>query len=128
MLSGMGINENSFNFSKKCDRLNMRTTLIIISFSAGLCCCISHAVKPGGEAKGIASEMTDTVNYDRQVLPVLQKKCSPCHFAGGKMYEKMPFDNSLTILRHESGILKRFKDQAESALIKQFIQQHSKEN
>jgi hypothetical protein len=106
----------------------MRTTLIIITFSAGLCCCISHAAKPGGEAQGIASKMTDTVNYNTEVLPVLQKKCSPCHFAGGKMYEKMPFDNSLTILSHEAGVLKRIKDQPEASLVKQFIQQRSREN
>ena len=106
----------------------MRTTLIIIIFSAGLCCCISNAAKPGKETKSTLSEMTDTVNYNKDLLPVLQKKCSPCHFAGGKMYERMPFDNSLTILSHEAGILKRFKDQPGAALIKQFIQQHSKEN
>ena len=106
----------------------MRTTLIIIIFSAGLCCCISNAANPGEEANSIASVMTDTVNYNTDLLPVLQKKCSPCHFAGGKMYEKMPFDNSLTILSHETGILKRFKDQPEADLIKQFIQQQGKEN
>ena len=106
----------------------MKVTLIIIIFSAGLCCCISNAAKPGGETNTIASKMADTVNYNMEVLPVLQKKCSPCHFAGGKMYEKMPFDNSLTILSHETGILKRFKDQPEAALIKQFIQQHNREN
>src|SRR5258705_1242616 len=99
----------------------MRTTLVIIIFSAGLCCCISNASKPAGEAHSIASEMTDTVNYNKELLPVLQKKCSPCHFAGGKMYERMPFDNSFTIVSHEAGVLKRFKDEQEIALIKQFI-------
>jgi len=68
------------------------------------------------------------INYNKDLLPVLQRKCSPCHFAGGKMYEKMPFDNSLTIPSHETGILKRFKDQPEADLIKQFIQQQGKEN
>ena len=106
----------------------MRTTLIVMIFSTGLYCCVSNAAKPGAGAHNAASAMTDTVNYKKDLLPVLQKKCSPCHFAGGKMYEKMPFDNSLTILNHEAGILKRFKDQPEAAMIKQFIQQQSKEN
>jgi hypothetical protein len=106
----------------------MKATLIIIIFSAGLCCCISNATKPGGEANRIASYMPDTVNYNTEVLPVLQKNCSPCHFTGGKMYEKMPFDNSLTILSHEAGVLKRFNNKPEADLIKQFIQQRSKGN
>ena len=106
----------------------MKATLIIITFSAGLCCCISNATKPGGEANRIASNMPDTVNYNTEVLPVLQKNCSPCHFTGGKMYERMPFDNPDTILSHQTGILKRMKDQPEAALIKQFVEQHNKGN
>jgi hypothetical protein len=44
------------------------------------------------------------------------------------MYEKMPFDNPATILSHQTGILKRMKDQPVAALIRQFVQQHSKSN
>jgi len=70
----------------------------------------------------------DTVNFSKQLLPLLQKKCSPCHFSGGKMYEKMPFDNGVTILNHETGIVKRIKDQPAVALIRQFILQHHNSN
>jgi hypothetical protein len=106
----------------------MKVTLFIMICSTVLCCCISNAAKPGKDAKSNTTEMTDTVNYSAEVLPILQKKCSPCHFAGGKMYEKMPFDNSETILSHESGVLKRFSDKSEATLIKEFIQQRNKVN
>jgi len=106
----------------------MKVTLFIMICSTILCCCISNAAKPGRETNSTATEKTDTVNYNTEVLPILQKKCTPCHFPGGKMYEKMPFDNRSTILSHEAGVLKRFKDQHESALIKQFIHQHNMGN
>jgi hypothetical protein len=93
-----------------------------------LYCCVSNSLKKAGPEKSNASEMADTVNFNATILPILQKKCSPCHFKGGKMYEKMPFDKSVTILNHETGILKRIKEPPEAGLIKQFILQGSKGN
>ena len=106
----------------------MKAAYSIIIFSTGFCCCISNATNPDGKGKINPAQVTDTVNYNSEVLPILQKKCTPCHFAGGKMYEKMPFDNSLTILSHEAGVLKRINEQSEAALIKQYIKQRTKGN
>ena len=66
------------------------------------------------------------VNFKTQLVPVFQKNCSPCHFSGGKMYEKMPFDSSQTILLHGTGILKRIKDEKENALLRQYLDQNKK--
>jgi hypothetical protein len=76
------------------------------------------------ETQDSAFASIDTVDFKSQVQPLLQKKCTPCHFPGGKMYDKMPFDKGETIIGHEAGILKRFKDEKEFALIKQFIRQN----
>lgn len=65
----------------------------------------------------------DTIDFISLVQPILLKKCSPCHFTGGKMYERMPFDQDSTIINHEEGVLKRFKSE-ENLLIKNFIQQN----
>jgi hypothetical protein len=67
--------------------------------------------------------VTDTIDFATQVQPILIKNCSPCHFTGGKMYEKMPFDKDSTIINHEKGILKRIKGD-ENVLLKTFIQQN----
>lgn len=72
----------------------------------------------------MASAATDSINFQSQLQPVFQKKCSPCHFPGGKMYEKMPFDKGETIIAHETGILKRIKDEREVSLIKKFVEQN----
>ena len=67
--------------------------------------------------------VTDTVDFVKQVQPILVKNCSPCHFTGGKMYERMPFDKDTTIINHEKGILKRIKGD-ENVLLKTFIEQN----
>ena len=106
----------------------MKAIIFIIICSSVFCCCISNARQQNGKENNVAAEGNDTVNYNSDLLPILQKKCSPCHFAGGKMYERMPFDNPVTILSHQAGILKRMKDQPEAALIKQFVEQRNKGN
>ena len=73
---------------------------------------------------GISATLSkDTIDFTRQVQPILVKNCSPCHFTGGKMYEKMPFDKDTTIINHEKGILKRIKGD-EHVVLKTFIQQN----
>ena len=67
-------------------------------------------------------ESTDSIHFNLQIQPILAKNCSPCHFPGGKMYQRMPFDQDTTIVNHESGVLKRIKGD-ENAILKAFIRQ-----
>jgi hypothetical protein len=106
----------------------MKMNLLIACLSALLCFCKTDTRHLPGKTRGISSLVSDTVNFNSQIKPILQKKCSPCHFAGGKMYDAMPFDNPVTILTHEPGIVKRIKDQPEASLVKQFIRNQAGRN
>jgi hypothetical protein len=79
--------------------------------------------QPASEVKTVSAVTVDTVNYQADIQPIFEKHCSPCHFPGGKMYQKLPFDKGETIIDHEAGILKRIKEEKEVALIKQYILQ-----
>ena len=85
----------------------------------------SSTKKPSGV---IVSQKTitikDTIYFTSQIQPILVKNCSPCHFTGGKMFERMPFDKDTTIINHQAGILKRIKGEG-NTLIRSFIQQQS---
>ena len=59
----------------------------------------------------VAQDSTLIIDFDKDIVPILKSRCSPCHFPGGKMYEKMPFDKSKTILDHKAGVTKRFKEE-----------------
>lgn len=89
-------------------------------------CNSSHS--SAGDQKTQIEALSDSVNFSAQVQPILEKRCSPCHFPGGKMYERMPFDQDTTILNHTAGILKRIKNEDENAVLKAFIQQNSPDN
>jgi len=70
--------------------------------------------------------LIDTIHFTSQIQPILVKNCSPCHFTGGKMYERMPFDKDTTIINHQAGILRRIKGE-ENTLIRSFIQEQLKQ-
>jgi hypothetical protein len=101
----------------------MKIILMITGISIVLFFYQADSTEHSGKIGNKISPGNDPVDYKTQVMPLLQKTCSPCHFEGGKMYAKMPFDTSVTILRHEAGILKRIDNKPEGALIKQFILQ-----
>ncbi len=83
--------------------------------------------KPSGSIPTQSSiTKNDTINFATQIQPLLVKHCSPCHFTGGKMYERMPFDKDTTIVNHQAGILRRIKGD-DNALIRSFIEQKTKQ-
>jgi hypothetical protein len=64
--------------------------------------------------------------FRAEIAPLLAKRCAPCHNPGGKMYDRLPFDDPATVAGHPEGILKRIKDPAEHALIERWIAEQSK--
>ncbi len=104
----------------------MKTVLLIMISGIYLPVCNTKADQLE-KVNNVASVSVDNIDFKTQVQPVLQKNCSPCHFTGGRMYEKMPFDKSETVVSHQSGVLKRFKDKNEITLINQFMQQNKTE-
>jgi len=68
-------------------------------------------------------DMEDSIQFTIHVQPIMQKRCTPCHFTGGKMYERMPFDKDTTVINHQASILKRIKDEEENSVIRKFLLQ-----
>ena len=69
---------------------------------------------------------TCIIDFSTKIQPIFVNHCSPCHFTGGKMYERLPFDKEVTIVTNGEAILRRIRDEKESELIKQYIQQRDK--
>lgn len=57
-----------------------------------------------------------------QVQPLLQR-CQPCHFPGGKMYGRLPFDRPETVRLLGEKLFSRIKDESERQLIRDFLKQ-----
>jgi hypothetical protein len=63
------------------------------------------------------------VDFRAQILPILGEKCSPCHFEGGKMYARLPFDQEATIRVLGTGLFTRLTDEQDQALVRAFLDQ-----
>lgn len=70
--------------------------------------------------------LKDSISFITHVQPILVKRCSPCHFTGGKMYARLPFDHDTTIINHSEGILRRIKTGDDNLILKSFIEQNTK--
>jgi hypothetical protein len=62
-------------------------------------------------------------DFETQIKPIFQTRCQPCHFPGGKVYDRMPFDKPETINRLGEKLFTRIKDKDEQRLIREFLAQ-----
>jgi hypothetical protein len=58
--------------------------------------------------------------FQTEVHPILARRCTPCHVPGGKMYERMPFDDADTVREHRDGILRRL-DGEDKATVERWL-------
>jgi len=66
---------------------------------------------------------TPPVDFQTQIRPILEKRCQPCHFAGGKMYERMPFDKPQTIRTLGEKMFTRIREPKEQEILRSFLAQ-----
>jgi len=71
----------------------------------------------------VSATTTARVDFPTQIKPMLEAKCQPCHFSGGKVYAKMPFDRPETIKTMGTKLFTRIKDENERRLIRDFLAQ-----
>lgn len=60
-------------------------------------------------------------SFETDVAPIMRQRCVPCHFPGGKMYDKLPFDRAETIVKLGEKLFTRIKDEGERAAIRKFL-------
>jgi len=107
----------------------MRTVLVLIAM-------VFLLVKSGSIARTAAPIKTVSaapvstsstpkarVDFDTQLKPIFQSKCMPCHFSGGKVYDRLPFDKPATIKKLGTRLFTRIKDENDRRLIEDFLTQ-----
>ena len=79
---------------------------------------------PSGETE-LSASIAKNVSFENDIVPIMKGNCNPCHFPGGKLYEKLPFDQASVIIDHSEGILKRIKNEEEVKMIRLFVEQNT---
>jgi hypothetical protein len=69
--------------------------------------------------------MAERPTFASDIRPILQSSCQPCHFQGGKMYEKLPFDKPETIIQLGTKLFTRIKDEEQQRVIREFLSEQS---
>jgi len=59
--------------------------------------------------------------FATSLRPVLEAKCQPCHFEGGKMYAKLPFDRPETLRFLGPKLFTRITDPLDRAIFQAFL-------
>jgi uncharacterized membrane protein len=104
-------------------------TLILI---AGFKTCTS--TKPNALTKSSTAMNQPTIStqtlaakpdFASDIKPILQSRCQPCHFQGGQMYEKLPFDKPETITKLGTKLFTRVKNEDEQRVISEFLSKQS---
>lgn len=105
----------------------MRVVLFLIAMLL-LLVEFGGAAKPArtvvlGSPASAAAATKARVDFDTQVKPILQSKCMPCHFSGGQMYDRLPFDKPATIKKLGVKLFTRIKEENDRRLIEDFLTQ-----
>lgn len=74
-----------------------------------------------------ARPATVPVRFETQVRPILER-CRPCHFEGGKMYTRLPFDKPETVLTLGEKLFTRIHADSDQAVIRAFLAQERAEH
>jgi hypothetical protein len=69
--------------------------------------------------------MAERPTFASDIRPILESSCQPCHFQGGQMYEKLPFDKPETITKLGTKLFTRIKSEDEQRVIREFLSEQS---
>jgi hypothetical protein len=105
--------------------------IVVVVIAIGLLLLESGGMaKPAGEPDLVSpvtvaasSARKARVDFDTQLKPIFKSKCMPCHFSGGQMYDRLPFDRPETIRKLGVKLFTRIKEPQDRQLIDDFLTQ-----
>ena len=97
-------------------------TTAVISYSWGRTIGVS-AIPASVQPISHVSIISSRVDFATQVEPILKSRCQGCHFPGGKMYDKLPFDRPETIKHLGTKLFTRISDENDRKVIREFLSQ-----
>lgn len=112
----------------------MRAAALIFAFVLTLACYLSLRVQinartseqPSVETAELENSPAPApakIDFGTQIRPIFNSGCQPCHFNGGTMYQRLPFDRPETIKTLGTKLFTRIKNENESRLIREFLAQ-----
>ncbi len=107
-------------------RAGILTLALLLAFGFEACHRASLGSSSASAQKFAASSIAFTAkkpDFATEIKPIFQSRCMPCHFQGGKVYDKLPFDKPETITKLGTKLFTRIKDEKEQRLVREFLSQ-----
>jgi TolB-like protein/Tfp pilus assembly protein PilF len=82
-------------------------------------------IGPNNKPTTSTQTLAERPTFASDIRPIMQSRCQPCHFQGGQMYEKLPFDKPETITKLGTKLFTRIKDEDQQRLIREFLSEQS---
>jgi hypothetical protein len=60
-------------------------------------------------------------SFRSRVQPILERRCTPCHFPGGQMYDRLPFDRAAVVRSKSEMLLRRLKVVEEHGAVEEWL-------
>jgi hypothetical protein len=79
-----------------------------------------YTVAENQDAAPVSAGTTAANAFD-PVRILLANRCAPCHIPGGKMYERLPWDNPEVVKAHKDGILRRLKTPEDKKILEDWL-------
>ena len=102
----------------------MRATLTALSFGL-IALAVFFALHSGSphatKRETISAASPAKHDFEKEIKPIFQARCQPCHFQGGQVYDKLPFDKPATITKLGTKLFTRIKDEKEQKIIREFL-------
>jgi len=81
----------------------------------------SAAVPAASPVATVSVVPSPAPTFESAVRPVLARRCDPCHNPGGRMYERLPFDDASVVASHREGVARRLKDPEDKAAFESWL-------
>jgi N-acetylated-alpha-linked acidic dipeptidase len=65
------------------------------------------------------------LEFARDVLPILEERCTPCHFPGGVMHERLPFEAEGTARVLGTRLFTRLRKPEDQAVVRAWLEQEA---
>jgi hypothetical protein len=112
----------------------MRTSALIFAIALTLACYVGFRMQLNARTAELPPVETMEVRHSNvpssakidfatQIRPIFDPGCQPCHFNGGAMYQRLPFDRPETIRTLGTRLFTRIKDEDKRRLIREFLSQ-----
>jgi hypothetical protein len=82
-------------------------------------------IGPNNTHTASTQTLAERPTFASDIRPILQSSCQPCHFQGGQMYQKLPFDKPETITKLGTKLFTRIKDEDQQRVIRAFLSEQS---